>query len=66
MTLHHETHIVRTAMDGDDCLYTYEEDGSQWTVRIPLKDLNRAGSIPARRALVAQIIDAARRGPSDA
>jgi hypothetical protein len=68
MTINLETEIIASRYDpvARDCFYTVRRGALQWTVKIPLAELNKhAGHKIKRRTHVATAIEIAMRGVPD-
>lgn len=68
MTINLDTEIVATAFDPatNTCAYTIARGGRRWTVQVPLAQLDAHGaSKDARRAHLANVLDAAMQGAPD-
>ncbi len=59
-TLHPETEVINSRMDGDTCVYTVMRDGAAHEVRVPLSAFKNVvkGPLgkPQRRAILAKAL----------
>lgn len=68
MTIHLESHVVASRFDEttQTCNYTIERGGKRWTTAVNMDDLRKQPNKMAKRAFLANALEAAMRGAPDA